>query len=51
MYWKISGEDIKSCVMASVLSMEYEAAQRADVVNEEVDDLSKKALWHDHFRK
>lgn len=37
--------------MVSALSMEYEAAQCADMVNEEVGGLTKNALWHDYFRK
>lgn len=49
--WKSPGEEIKSCVMASVLSTEYEAAQCADVVNEEVGVLSTNARWHDYCRK
>ena len=44
-------EEIKPCVMVSALSMEYEAAQCAGMVNEEVGGLTKNALWHDYFRK
>lgn len=52
MCWKSTGEERNSCVVASVLSMEYEAAKNEDVGKGEVGGLNKvNTLWHDYFQE
>lgn len=52
MCWKSTGEERNFCVVASVLSMEYEAAKNEDVGKGEVGGLNKvNTLWQDYFQE